>query len=433
MLVYDSESGSWRWDAERIAEQRVAESVVELLVEKLLRLPETARGLLHMASCMGNRFDLGLLTILSGQSVLQVVRGLRPSMDEGIIRTICPGYGRVVTWSESDCDCTPQQVMGVYGEFNHNRIHQAVYARIPERKRRKVHLRLGRWLRSNLDGRSMEERLFEVVNHFHVAGDELIEPDERRAIAELNHDAGLKARRAGARDAARKYFSKGIDLLPEDRWQSCHRLTFDLLVGLYDCILLNEQDAEQGLAIGEELLAHAATRIERMIALSLHVIQLSMRGRQPEHALELGLEALREAGIELDPPDPGRVVAQGYRELNEKLAGRRISGRSCCDDRSRADGGDGARQEPDRLPHLHAPAGSDPPGHAGGGSLFPREWKQPGQRRILRGVGDGGGAHLQGFRGRVSIRSAWSGCCREDGDQQHGDSYHRRGLYRLAV
>ena len=48
--------------------------------------------------------------------------------------------------------------------FLHDRIQQAAYALIPEDERDAVHLRIGRLLLASAPPRSVEERVFDMVN-----------------------------------------------------------------------------------------------------------------------------------------------------------------------------------------------------------------------------------------------------------------------------
>jgi hypothetical protein len=55
LLSFDYGAGRWGWDLERIHAQGYTENVVELMVEKLSRLPEETRRALQQLACLGNR------------------------------------------------------------------------------------------------------------------------------------------------------------------------------------------------------------------------------------------------------------------------------------------------------------------------------------------------------------------------------------------
>ena len=70
-------------------------------------------------------------------------------------------------------------------------------------QQQQMHLTIGRALLHHLG--AGEENIFEIVNQFNAALAS-IKPDEKAQLAQLNLQAGLKARDASAFEPALKYF-----------------------------------------------------------------------------------------------------------------------------------------------------------------------------------------------------------------------------------
>ncbi len=321
LLTFDPAEGAWRWDLEQIHGSGLADDVVELLIQKMQALqPETLR-MLELASCIGSRFDLGTLSVVAELPLAEVVAALHPAVDEGIITTVCGGFNHLVRWDLDEMESVPEMMEKVLCDFHHDRIHHAAHARLDARAHHDIHLRLGRLLLQRLDPEALEERLFEVVNHLNTGRDLIPVALERQEVAQLNLRAGQKALGAAARETAERFFTAGMELLPEDRWESCHELAYELYLGIYHSRMMRPEGAEEMLALGDELLAHAKDTTERLRATAPHLMQVAIRGRDPERALQLGMDALWEVGIDVDPPDPARAIAEGYEELKGQLEG----------------------------------------------------------------------------------------------------------------
>ena len=52
--------------------------------------------MLELASCIGNTFDLGTLTVIAGDRLHHVATALRPAIDAAIIRPVSGGFSQAV-------------------------------------------------------------------------------------------------------------------------------------------------------------------------------------------------------------------------------------------------------------------------------------------------------------------------------------------------
>src|SRR5690606_25931079 len=77
--------GAWTWDIPRIEAAGITDNVVELLTDKVRRLPESSQDALRVAACVGNRFELETLALVHGQDPASAFEALLPALEEGLV------------------------------------------------------------------------------------------------------------------------------------------------------------------------------------------------------------------------------------------------------------------------------------------------------------------------------------------------------------
>jgi predicted ATPase/serine/threonine protein kinase len=280
--------GTWTFDTARIEETAVTDSIAELLRVKILNTPTTTQELLQAAACIGPRFEVATLALLTGKDGAALTRHLRIALDEGIIRG--------------------DERRGSYA-FSHERVHRAAYDLMPEGKRRRVHLDLARAL---LPGHPTDDRLLEVVTHLDEGWDLVESAEERRTGLELNMAAARVAKLKAAHDVALRYLRHVVDHLPDDAWESDYPLTRDLALDRAECeYLAGRRD------VAEEIIAaaldHLVDPVERAAAYAISIGIKTNKGR-PAEAIRVGVEALAMLGVELRAAPPLQQVAAAILE-----------------------------------------------------------------------------------------------------------------------
>lgn len=272
LLTFDRDISSWRWDVARIRAKGMSNNVADLLAQKLYRLPGPAQEVLKHLACLGSRAPGSTVALLFGLS-----EDATHSALEGAVRN------QLVIAAESEYI------------FVHDRVREAAYALIPEAERAARHLRIARLLASLAEA-SLQERIFEVVNHFN-RGLALIDSEEERTrLAHFNLIAGRRAKASTAYVAGGAYFAAGLALLVEERSTRHYRSTFDLELGLAECDFLTG-DVTAARSRLSTLIPRAANSIDRAAASSLLIVVDTALG-QPDQAIEVGLQYLRQEGIE---------------------------------------------------------------------------------------------------------------------------------------
>ncbi|MHC5741459.1 MAG: ATP-binding protein [Nostoc sp.] len=173
--------GGWQWNIARIQAQNITDNVVELMLVKLKKLPESTQQIIRLAACIGAEFDLDVLSIVCNKSPQLVFLDLLAALQNGLIQPL----------SELD-----ENLLIKEHKFLHDRVQQAAYALIDEAHKQVVHLQIGHNLLEKTLPEQLSERIFEIVDHLNHGIELITEQSERNEIARLNLIASQKAKAA---------------------------------------------------------------------------------------------------------------------------------------------------------------------------------------------------------------------------------------------
>ena len=302
LVEFDQTELLWKWDIVRIREKGYTDNVVDLMVGKLRKLSGRTLQEMWLAACIGNRFDLHTLAMISSISDQETRESLVEVLREGLLL----------------------RLNGVYS-FLHDRIQEAAYSLVPEEDQAGLHLRIGRLLISHLAEEEIEERVFDVVNQLNRGAGLVTEPREKALISRLNQIAGRKAKGAIAYTAALAYFAQATALLPPDAWSAYYEETFSLYLDLSECEYLvgDFQGADQ---LFDLLFANARSDLDRAWVYRLRMRLYQIAGRFSD-ALRAALDALQLFGV-VFPDSDQEIQAATEAEIREvaiNLRGRRIA------------------------------------------------------------------------------------------------------------
>ena len=298
----------WQWDIAQIEAQNISDNVVELMIGKLKKLPESAQQILRLASCVGADFDLNTLSIISKKSNSEVYSDLTKAIQSGLI---LPAY-------ELDEELLIQDY-----KFLHDRVQQAAYTLIDEEQKTTVHLQIGRMLLQNTAPSSLSEEIFEIVDHLNLGVELVTHQEERDEIAKLNLMAGKKAKAATAHGAALEYFNTGLKLLRADSWHSSYDLTLALYEEAVEAAYLNG-DFEQMQLGAEVVLQQAKTLIDKVKVYEVKIQTCIAQSKQLE-AVKIGLQALELMGVEFPEQPSMSDVQLALSETASHLTGKKPS------------------------------------------------------------------------------------------------------------
>jgi predicted ATPase/class 3 adenylate cyclase len=270
-LYFDSAETRWRWNLKEIQQLDITDNVVELMAQKIKKLPQETQHLMKLAACVGSRFDLNTLAVIGEKDAQDVDDGLQIALSEGLLVPLGEQY-----------------------KFAHDRIQQAVYSLIPEKDRSSVHLSIGKLLLETLGPQQQEERLFDIANQWNQGVDSIQAKKQKDMLAELNLRAARKAKQASAFKPAFEYLQTGIELLPEGSWKTHYALTRDLYTEAAETAYLNGDFELMGQHI-DNVLENAEDLLEKVVPYEIRILAYKAENRLLD-AIYTGLDVLGQLG-----------------------------------------------------------------------------------------------------------------------------------------
>ena len=158
---------------------------------------------------------------ISGAGSGEFYENLLPALETGLILGLSQA-------PQPDNPTAGASVGGGSYSFLHDRVQQAAYALIAQKERKPVHLQIGQTLLKQYAPGKSDALIFDIVHHLNLARGLKVKWKERSHLAELNLEAGLKARAASAFEQALEYFTIGLDLLGAAAWKRQYSLALSL-------------------------------------------------------------------------------------------------------------------------------------------------------------------------------------------------------------
>ncbi|MDB5500759.1 MAG: histidine kinase [Tardiphaga sp.] len=299
LLVLDHADARWSWDLDYIHAKRYTDNVVDLMVGKIGRLPAETQTTVCQLACVGSGAVFALLGTVCEISQEDLHDSLWEAVRAGLVLRSDDSYA-----------------------FQHDRIQEAAYSLIPEDARAEAHLRIGRLLLAHTPPDKREEIIFEIVSQFNRSTALIVSQAERDQLAQLNLTAGKRAKSAAAYSSALTHLAGGRAQLAEDCWIRQYPLTFELELHRAECEFLTND-----LENAEKRLSMLSSRTENLLDLaavtSLRLEVYIMLARS-ERFIEVGLEYLRQVGIEWSPHPTDDDLQKEYGRLRQRLGIRAI-------------------------------------------------------------------------------------------------------------
>ncbi|MGL1886016.1 MAG: PAS domain S-box protein [Reichenbachiella sp.] len=290
LLQFDRSRYQWHWNTDLIASKNVTSDVADLMSIKIVNLPEKTSGVLQMAACIGNQFNLFTLSVICELSNRMTLLELQDAI----------GYGLIIPESYEQIDTA----INYQFKFLHDKVQQAAYSLIDEKQKKAVHLKIGRLLLKNTSSDALDEKIFDIVGHYNHSLELLADQTERVEIAQLNLIAGEKAKKATAYQAASQYLNTGVECLPHNCWQNLYKLTFELYKQSAECEYLLTR-VERSEKLFEIVLDNAQTDIEKAEVYAVQIMH-SMAHSKLEEAFVRGRKGLDLCGIKF--PDQDQIL-----------------------------------------------------------------------------------------------------------------------------
>jgi len=311
LLRFDFEQHQWQWDVEKIAAQNITDNVVELMANKIDKLPSKTSAVLQLAACIGNQFDLSILAIIDEQDKKDVLAALWEVVIAGFIQPLDENYKHLDTAAGKS-----------QFKFLHDRVQQAAYSRIDDEQKQAIHLQIGRLLLKNTPADALAEKVFDVVEHFNHSIELLNNQAERLKVARLNLMAGQRAKMATAYGAAVNYLTVGRSCLTNSNWESEYDLTLALYESAADAAYLIGDFSQQEQLV-EIVLNNAKSLLDKLTAYEIKIVSYFAQSQCLE-AVKVKLSVLNLLGIHFPENPSSSDVQLALAETQSNLGNKSI-------------------------------------------------------------------------------------------------------------
>ena len=207
----------WKWDVSEIEKKTTSTAnVVDMLKEKMNKLPDRVVKLLQLAACLGSSFDEKVIELVWHKHVGDDAQ----PQDTGTFKTLL----EQVVQEHFLEEVGPSRYRWV-----HDKVEEAAMSLIPKEKQASLQFEVGLSLVRNLSEKELEAAIFVIVNLLNnPSGSMPLENIKSVELAELNLLASKKAKDNSAFLSTVNYAATGIGLLPEDKWKNHYKLTLEL-------------------------------------------------------------------------------------------------------------------------------------------------------------------------------------------------------------
>ncbi len=311
MINFDAENRNWIFNTSKIGSVNITDYVIELMTEKIQRLPDEAQSILKLASCIGNQFDLDTLAVVSVKSKAATAQILYQALKENLVVPLGDSYKFISASNEN---------LKVSYRFLHDRIQQAAYSLIEDNYKQEAHLKIGRILLKNTPEKELNEKIFNLVSHLNHGISLIHNQSEKDNLTKLNLLAGQKAKKSAAYKPAYEYFKTGIDIMGETGWDKHYTWMLSLHDGAQEACYLSG-DYDRAGKLFDAILNKTNSVDDRVKAYEVRILTLVSMSKFQE-AIDTGKEILRLLGVKLPQSPKKWHILVGLLKMKFVLSGK---------------------------------------------------------------------------------------------------------------
>ncbi|BAZ29792.1 multi-sensor signal transduction multi-kinase [Cylindrospermum sp. NIES-4074] len=323
LLIFDFITASWQWSIEEIQAIGITDkSIVELVASRIQKLPEATQNILKLAACIGDRFNLDVLSVVNEHSSATTANELYSALQAGLILPLSEAYRIPLVFNQEEAVNITFDTKRVGYKFLHDRVQQAAYSLIPRDQQKITHLKIGQLLLKQTPSEVLAENILDIVNQLNIGVELLVKQADKDELAKLNLIAGKKAKISNAYEAAIRYLNVGLGLLAADSWQSHYEITLNLYIEIAEAEYLNGNFDRSNHLINFTL--QQANNILHKVRVYDIQIQSYMGQNFVSEALDIGVQVLKLLGMQLPNKPTMLDVLATVVQTKLTLAGKRI-------------------------------------------------------------------------------------------------------------
>jgi len=278
LLYYNVCEKRWKWNESDIRNSKTSDNVVDFLIEKMKTLPEATKKLISMAACIGNRFDIKILSEISGKNLENINECLKPAITGEMIYVL----------GKDNLSSKKVQFL-----FCHDKFQQAGYFSLSEEDKKIIHMKIANYYET-IEGLTNTSNLFLVAEHYSKVLDCINKEEDIKRVINIFLNAAKAARLTSAFDTARKYLELIIDIAPEIFKKDDSFM--QTIYTEYHLVLFSLADFEEVDKIYSKTEKITKDPVELVNACCVQLVSLSNRSRYKE-AFYLGISLLEKLGV----------------------------------------------------------------------------------------------------------------------------------------
>lgn len=294
---FDKEQRCWVANIPAIEKIKVTDNVADIMSNKIRGMSPKVQELLMTGAAIGNSFDLITLAHVHHMSAQEAAAILKEALQEDLLIAVSADEMPLNTIDGVDYDTI------VY-KFQHDRIMQAAQQLIGNHESPLLHYNIGKVLLNHAVEEKRFDNIIDIVLQLNQGIEFIHDENEQLELANLNLQAGLKAKDSSGYISAIQFFSVALKLLPETHWKTHYNLSTQIYENLAVCEQLNgnKDKAEHLFQIAME---NVRSNQEKAKLLTLK-ITLYAQMSDYKQALQSGAYALKLFGIDLNL-QPGKL------------------------------------------------------------------------------------------------------------------------------
>ncbi|MDJ0731360.1 MAG: AAA family ATPase, partial [Crocosphaera sp.] len=315
ILVFDNIQRQWDYNAEKIEALQITDNVVDLMASNIKTTPKEIQEILKIAACIGSKFDLLTLGIVSHNSQIQIANNLTKALEKGFILPVNNQYKLIHNYQE---DQEIPKSLKISYQFSHDRVQQAAYSLLSKQKQEEIHLRIGQLLLDNIPKRKQEEKIFDIVNQINIGYKLINNPLEYNQLAKLNLMAGKRAKASAAYEVALNYLQFAISLLEKDKiWETQYQFSLELyLAAAESAYLTGNFEVMEVLVI--TIIEHTPFILDKVKAYEIKIQAYTSQNNLLD-AINLSLSTLALLGIIIPKNPTASEIEKSLQETNRLL------------------------------------------------------------------------------------------------------------------
>jgi len=274
------EANKWNWDLDEIGKTIVTDNIVQLLIKKIGKYQKEEQNLLQLAACIGNKFDVDSLALITGMSRKECLANLKESLQEGLL-----------TAKSSRAMEQGSKV------FAHDRIQQGVYEMQSAEQKKSNHYKIAKQFLEYWKKSENEDFDTQGVFHLNAGYDLFLDNSDKKDIAIANLKASKKSMVLVDYENAMDYTIKALSILDDNSEISANELYQDALLTGFT-ISSRIEDKKQNLQFRNKLTDTDLTKVNEARFVKLKVDQNVNEGKF-EEAIGIGIAYLAEQGVKI--------------------------------------------------------------------------------------------------------------------------------------